>query len=97
MTLIDAFARRDPNGAAARAQNTVDRMIRLYAKGLGHARPTRIVFNTLVNCWSRSNDPDAGLKAEKILQWMEAQYEAGDDYVKPDESSVLQRVECMGQ
>lgn len=85
VTLIDAFVRRDPVGAAARAQTTVDRMIRLYAKGMGHARPSRIVFNTLVNCWSRSNDPDAGLKAEKILQWMESQYEAGDDYVKPDE------------
>lgn len=85
VTLIDAFARKDPSTAAGRAQKTVDRMIRLYAKGLGHARPSRIVFNTLVNSWSRSNDPDAGLKAEKILQWMEAQYEAGDDYVKPDE------------
>ena len=86
VTLIDAFMRRrDPVDAAARAQETVDRMIRLYAKGLGHTRPSRIVFNTLVNCWSRSNDPDAGLKAEKILQWMESQYEAGDVYVKPDE------------
>lgn len=85
VTLIDAFSRRDPQGAAARAQVTVDRMIRLYAKGLGHARPSRIVFNTLVNCWSRSKDPESGVKAEAILQWMESQYEAGDNYVKPDE------------
>jgi pentatricopeptide repeat protein len=88
VTLIDAFGRRDPADAAARAQRTVDRMVRLYAKGLGHARPSRIVFNTLVNCWSKSCDPDAGLKAEKVFQWMEDQYRAGDDWVKPDEITL---------
>ena len=88
VTAIDAFCRKSKDNAASHAQAIVDRMMRLYAKGLGHDRPTRIVFNALINAWSRSNDPNAASNAEKIFRWMEAQYRGGDDSVKPDELTL---------
>lgn len=88
VTAIDAFVRRNEPNAAQRAQDTVDRMMRLYAKGLGHVRPTRIIFNTLIHAWSKSKEPDAAEKAEQIFKWMEAQYKAGDELVRPDQISL---------
>lgn len=63
-------------------------MIQLYAKGFGHVRPTRTVFNVLIHAWSRSKERGAAQNAEKIFQWMEAQHRAGDDLVRPDEFSL---------
>jgi hypothetical protein len=80
--------RRNEPDAAQRAQATVDRMVQLYAKGLGHVRPSRTVFNVLIHAWSRSKAKGAAQKAEQIFQWMEAQYRAGDDLVRPDEVSL---------
>lgn len=74
--------------AAQRAQATVDRMIQLYAKGLGHVRPTRTVLNVLIHAWSRSKEKGAAQNAEKIFQWMESQFQSGDDLVRPDEVSL---------
>lgn len=88
VTAIDAFIRRSDKDAATRAQATVDRMLRLYAKGLGHVRPTRTIFNCLIHAYSKSKAPDAATKAEKIFKWMEAQGRAGDDLVRPDEVSL---------
>jgi hypothetical protein len=88
VTAIDAFGRKCKDKAASRAQATVDRMMRLYALGIGYDRPTRIVFNALINAWSRSNESNAAANAEKIFRWMEAQYRAGDAYVKPDEVTL---------
>lgn len=63
-------------------------MIQLYAKGLGHVRPTRTVFNVLIHAWSRSKEKGAAQNAEKIFQWMESQFRSGDDLVRPDEVSL---------
>lgn len=62
--------------------------MKLYGKGLGHVRPTRTVFNVLIHAWSRSKRPDSAKQAEKIFQWMESQYRAGDELVRPDEVSL---------
>ena len=87
VTLIDGLVRQNAPNAAQRAQETVDRMVKLYAKGsdLDFVRPSRIVFNSLINAWSRCSEPRSAQKAEQILKWMETQYQAGDKYVKPDE------------
>ena len=63
-------------------------MIQLYAKGLGHVRPTRTVFNVLIHAWSRSKEKGAAQNAEKIFLWMEAQFQSGDDLVRPDEVTL---------
>jgi len=85
ITMIDAFIRNNEAAAALRAQNMVDRMVRLYGQGKGYIRPNRIVYNSLINAWSRSSEIGAAIKAEQILQWMEAQYRSGDIHVRPDE------------
>lgn len=86
VTMIDGFVRQNVPNAAQRAQETVDRMMKLYAKDMGFIKPSKIVFNTLINAYSRSSEPRAAQKAEQILQWMESQYrEAGDNFCKPDE------------
>ena len=82
---IDAFVGRNEPDAAQRAQATVDRMMQLYAKGLGHVRPTRPVFDVLIQAWSRSKEKHAAQNAEKIFHWMENQYEQGSDtLVRPN-------------
>ena len=84
VTMIDGFVRHDAPNAAQKAQDTVNRMMKLYAKDVGFIRPSKIVFNTLINAYSKSSDPGAAQAAEQILQWMENQYrEAGDEYLKP--------------
>merc|ERR1712125_252081 len=62
--------------------------MQLYSMQLGHVRPTRIVFNTLIHAWSKSKGRGAAQKAEEIFKWMEAQYQAGDFLVRPDEVSL---------
>jgi hypothetical protein len=84
VTALDVFSRKCKDTVGSRAQATIDRMMRLYSKGLGHDRPTRIIFNALINAWSKSTEPNAAENAEKIFRWMEAQYRTGDDFVKPD-------------
>jgi len=87
VTAIDAIVRRNEPDAALRAQATVDRMLRLYAKGLGHVRPTRTIFNCLINAYSKSRDKGAARSAEQIFQWLEAQGRA-DELVRPDAVSI---------
>ncbi len=81
---IDAYIRNVPD-AAERAQATVDRMLKLYALGVGNVRPTRPIFNALMHAWSQSHG--APQKVEKIFRWMESQYKAGDDLLRPDAAS----------
>ena len=90
VTAIDACVRRNYWNAAQRAQETVDRMMRLYSLGLGHVRPTRIVFNTLIHAWGKSTQggAEAAQRAEEIFTWMEGQYRTGDLLVRPDEVSL---------
>ena len=86
---IEAFCRLDEANAAERSQTMIGRMLRLYAKGLGHVRPSRIVFNSLINAWSRSPSKGAAKKAEEVFKWMEQQYrELNDNIVRPDEVSL---------
>lgn len=89
ISAMDAYSRKYKKAkAAAKAQALVDRMLRLYAQDQGFVRPTRIVFNALINAYSKSDDPSAASQAENIFRWMESQYQAGDEYVKPDEITV---------
>ena len=90
VTAIDAICRNYPKDKiGSKAQAIVDRMMRLYSKGLGHDRPTRIVMNALINAWSKSTEPNAAANAEQIFQWMESQYRSGrDEFVRPDRISL---------
>jgi hypothetical protein len=89
ISVMDAYGRKSKKSQAAdKAQAIVDRMMKLYASNEGYVRPTRIVFNALINAYSKSDDPRAAAQAEKIFRWMEEQYRGGDDCVKPDEITL---------
>ena len=89
ISAMDAYSRKlKKSKAAIKSQSLVDRMIRLYARDQGYVRPTRIVFNALINAYSKSDDPTAAAQAENLFRWMESQYRAGDDYVRPDEMTI---------
>jgi hypothetical protein len=89
ISVMDAYSRKSKKAkAAVKSQSLVDRMIRLYAQDQGYVRPTRIVFNALINAYSKSDDPSAAAQAESIFRWMESQYQAGDEYVRPDEMTI---------
>ena len=85
---IDGIVKRKDSKSAQRAQSIVDRMMTLYEQGLGHVRPTRLVFNALLHAWSKSPQPTAAERAEEIFQWMEEQHRAGDVLLGPDEVSL---------
>jgi len=89
VTAMDAYSRKSRKAkAAAKSQALVDRMVRLYARDQGYVRPTRIIFNALINAYSKSDEPSAAAQAENIFRWMESQYQAGDDYLRPDEMTI---------
>lgn len=89
ISVMDAYTRKmNKAKAAAKAQALVDRMLKLFAEDQGFVRPTRIIFNALINAYSKSDDPGAAPQAEQIFRWMETQYQAGDEYVKPDEVTI---------
>jgi hypothetical protein len=70
------------------SQALVDRMMQLYSRDIGFERPTRIVFNTLINAWSKSQEENAADNAEKVFQFMESQRLNGDELSQPDEVSL---------
>jgi hypothetical protein len=47
-------------------------------------KPDLISYNTVINAWSRSKDPDAPKRAEAILNHMESQYQNGLSSIRPD-------------
>ena len=66
---------------------------RYHSDPVGNAdlRPNTHVFNTVINCWSKSKDEDAASKAEEIFVAMETLHENGIPGLKPDVSH-FQRV-----
>lgn len=85
---MDAYCRHDPVNAGVLSQKLVDRMVKLFGKGVGFERPSLMVMNTLINSWAQSQHPLGTQNAESIFRWMETQYAAGDDSMKPDEVTL---------
>lgn len=42
------------------------------------------VFNTVINCWAKSKEPDAASKAEEMLVAMSRLHSSGMTSLKPD-------------
>lgn len=84
--ILDAWAQcEDSSGAAAaRAQDTLDRMEKLYHEG-HDVKPNYVSFTTCIKAWSRSRDvADAAERAEAILLRLLHLYETtGDENLKP--------------
>lgn len=58
--------------------------------GNSDMRPNTHVFNTVINCWSKSKDQDAASKAEEISVAMEKLHENGIPGLKPDVSRIVE-------
>ena len=54
--------------------------------------PNTHVFNTVINCWSKSKDKDAAHKAEEMLIAMGRLQETGIPDLKPDTFSYVSNI-----
>ncbi|KAL3918145.1 MAG: hypothetical protein SGILL_004374 [Bacillariaceae sp.] len=98
ITVMDSYCRKCPEEAGSMSQAVVEHMVKLHEKGIGFGKPTRIVFNALINAWSKSPEDNAAENAERVFQWMESEYHEtasnGRGYVgkqstsQPDEISL---------
>ena len=91
ITVMDAYNRKYPENAGSLCQAVVDHMLQLHEKGFGFRKPARIVFNQLINAWSKSPEENAAEHAEQVFQQMQSQSHQDpedDDIVRPDEISL---------
>lgn len=85
--IIQIFANRnaaDEFNAVQRAQQWFHQMEKRYEDGDSECKPNKVTCTALINCWRKSERPEAGKEAEKILAMMEARYNDGDLDFKPD-------------
>lgn len=72
---ILAVSKSTESGAAARAHQLLNRMLKLYESGQwGRNRPTLIAFNSVISAYARSPQFGSAGKAEAILDQLESLY-----------------------
>ena len=77
-----AYARSGSKGAAERAENLVKRMNAQYLAGESDVKPSRVCYNSLIDCWAKSGEGTLGArKAEALLQYMQ---DLGDESLAPN-------------
>lgn len=64
-TVMNAYAKR---GYPYKVESILNVMNERYAKGEIREQPDIVMFNTAIAAWSKSNDPQAPLRAEKLLK-----------------------------
>ena len=93
-TVASAWTRcKGSSESAERAEAVLNMMLQLYEEtGDENFRPNQATANTVITAWARSGRPDASIRAEAILQKMEA-------YCQPDiitYNSVLNACSATG-
>jgi hypothetical protein len=97
ITIMDAYSRKCPEKAGSMCQSLVEHVLQLHEKRPGFQKPTRSVFNALINAWSRSGEENAAEHAEEVFRLMESQGDrmaggahgvAIDRSTQPDEVSI---------
>lgn len=84
-SVITAYARSGVKGAAFEAEKLFDVLHQKHESGRLELKPSRILYNAMIDCWAKSKEGTLGArKAEALLQRMEEQYEAGDVTVQPN-------------
>lgn len=103
-TVISAYARSGEVGSERRAERILRRMDRLSQERdeeengdqqqlySSSCKPDLISYNTVINAWSRSKNPDGPNRAEAILSHMEKQYQNGLSLIQPD---VVSYTSCI--
>ncbi len=87
-------------GAASRADVILANMIQLYKRDTvtnADLRPNTHVFNSLINCWSKSNEEHAASRAEEVLMAMSSEHEKGTPSIKPDSLSYTAVIDAWAK
>ena len=69
-------------------------MTKMYELGNEEARPNLRSFVTLITAVTKSRQPDAAERAEKILFQMYDQYKQGNKSVKPNTIVITSVIDC---
>lgn len=70
-TVINAYSQSDRKDSAVRAQALFDEMKARSTNGEEHLRPTRVCYNSMIDCWGKSGEGTYGARqAESLLQEM---------------------------
>jgi len=80
--LIHAQVHSGDIGAAEKAERLLLSM--LTSNDSLAVRPNTITFNTVIDAWSKSNEPKGAARAEKLLKTMQKLHEEGYPDVRPD-------------
>jgi len=80
---MDAWGKSGEKEGAIRAQQIHDGMMDMYKRSDDPSRitPSTVSFNTMLNAWAKSMDPEAVDKAEQLFEEM---LELDDDVARPD-------------
>ena len=81
-SVIVALSRSGEADGAERAESLLSQLKTAHASGEHHLKPTRAVYNALIDCWAKSGRGTyAARRAEALLHEME---DSGDLAVSPD-------------
>lgn len=82
---IDAWTRSGADGSAQRAQQIHDAMIQTFHETENPLiAPSTVSYNSVMNAWSKCNDPNAARNADNLLMELIESYRNGNNDVKPD-------------
>ncbi|VEU36178.1 unnamed protein product [Pseudo-nitzschia multistriata] len=83
--VIVTLARSGEADAAERGEKLLERMKEQYKSGKTYMKPTRVVYNALIDAWAKSGRGVLGSrKAEALLKEMEEMCAMGDASVAPN-------------
>ena len=86
VTLINGIERSKEPGTAERAEQTLYDMYGDYQLGLIAVPPNARLVTSVIDCWKRSGERDAGERAERLLDWLLKIYEEdGHESLRPNE------------
>ena len=82
--VIDAWAKSGYRGAAARADQLLDKMEAKYLAGDVDLKPNSYTYNAVICALAKSGEAGAAARAERVLQNMVNRHRTGgDDDIKP--------------
>ena len=86
--VINAYAKSGEPGSAEKANDLLQKMIKLGSQQeYKDVVPNAVVFNSVIDAYSKANDVESNIAAtrsEKILEEMQRISASGDDNVRPD-------------
>jgi len=84
ITCVSKGAQAPSQRQAGKAKSILRRMESSYKNGNKNARPDRVIYNQVINLYSKSNDKGSAKRTERVLERMQKLADAGNVDVKPD-------------